>query len=459
MRSRSLAKLLRHVLAAGNAVNAGSSKGGASAVKLASLLAAARTRGADGKTTLLDGVVGLILDRAERRQKRDSEGGGGARSPTATERRRAASSNDASSSRFAAEDSRDPYADDLLDFPERDGILAALEAARGADERAVAADVAKFRREGLKRLGREVDDAAREFAPEDAATAASRVVARSHARGAARADRPKRAFSLDGAVSWNVPAERTERERERGLSPRRRRGFWAAATRGSRTRCPRAGPPRRARRSGAGWSASGTARPPRATPWSAARSRRCWSRRARSASTRAGASKSLGGDVARCGWVFLRRWPADVFRFDERRRRRRRRASVRRRYFACHENEALDAIYATLRDFLRALCESRDQQRRGRKARRREADRRAAAKARRRTASDPRGGGAGGLQPTPPAGAPPPSEPRPPPGPPDDDLPTVDHVVARARRQRAAVDGADADDDRFDARDSWAGDD
>ena len=44
MRSRSLAKLLRHVLAAGNAVNAGSSKGGASAVKLASLLAAARAR-------------------------------------------------------------------------------------------------------------------------------------------------------------------------------------------------------------------------------------------------------------------------------------------------------------------------------------------------------------------------------------------------------------------------------
>ena len=50
------------MLAAGNAVNAGSSKGGASAVKLSSLLAAARTKGADGKTTLLDGVVGLILD-------------------------------------------------------------------------------------------------------------------------------------------------------------------------------------------------------------------------------------------------------------------------------------------------------------------------------------------------------------------------------------------------------------
>ena len=65
------------------------------------------------------------------------------------------------------------------------------------------------------------------------------------------------------------------------------------------------------------------------------------------------------------------------------------------------------------------------------------------------------------LRPTPPAGAPPTCQPRPPQHPPEDDLPNVDHVLARARRQRAAVDGDGDDDaaDRLDPRDSGWGDD
>ena len=120
-----------------------------------------------------------------------------------------------------------------------------------------------------------------------------------------------------------------------------------------------------------------------------------------------------------------------------------------RKYFACDGSETLDAIFSTLRDFLRALCESRDAQRRARRAVKRESDRKAAAKARRKSTSDLRHT----LNPTPPAGAPPNvigkgmNEPRPPPGPPDD-LNRVDHMLTRARRQRAAVDGDHEEDDR-----------
>ena len=230
MRSRALAKLLRHVLAAGNAVNAGSSKGGASAVKLSSLLAAARTKGADGKTTLLDGVVGLILDRAERKFNRD-----------------AALASDDTRDRY--EDSGafpeplqpplqpvrgDPFKDELLDFPECDGILAALDCARGADERAVAADTERFRRDGLAKLDVEVTRATLEFAPDDdddaaipvghrgmgateaAAPRPPRVVARTHApffladvRDGVFSCQCARVRSFDSsALSWLVPTPR-----------------------------------------------------------------------------------------------------------------------------------------------------------------------------------------------------------------------------------------------------------
>ena len=387
MRSRSLAKLLRHVLAAGNAVNAGSSKGGASAVKLASLLAAARTRGADGKTTLLDGVVGLILDRAERRSRR-ADAGPGEQSPRGAPAAFAADDGDDDGGRhrrhtwgggrrpsaaasFVAETLRDPYADDLLDFPERDGILAALEAARGADEHAIQGELRKFRGQGLARLEREAREAAREFAPVDDAGASlpPRVVARSHAAfflGDARAT-----TADECPRAWPASTRDAERRRLLELHERARRQCLATET------------------------------------------------------------QALAPLLVQAREI--------------------------RTYFACGAREPLDSIYATLRDFLRALCESRDAQRRARRARRREADRRAAARARRRSASDLRAA----LRPTPPAGAPPTCQPRPPQHPPEDDLPNVDHVLARARRQRAAVDGDGDDDaaDRLDPRDSGWGDD
>ena len=262
-----------------------------------------------------------------------------------------------------SESLRDPHKDDLLDFPECDGILTALDNARGADERAVAREVGRFRREGLARLEQEVTAACWEFAPPDDKRALPRVVARSHAPGfldepeVATAPRSPAAAAVPDA--W--PAARRDTERER---------LWALHARAARA-CANV------------------------------------------------EERSLAPLLVQAREI--------------------------RKYFACADSESLDAIYATLRDFLRALCDSRDVQRRGRRAARREADRRAAARARRRSAADLRAS----LETTPCANVPP-TEPRPPPGPPED-LPRIDQVLARARRQRAAVDGND--DSHGDSRD------
>jgi hypothetical protein len=116
-----------------------------------------------------------------------------------------------------------------------------------------------------------------------------------------------------------------------------------------------------------------------------------------------------------------------------------------RKYFACEDSEPLDAIFSTLRDFLRALCESRDAQRRTRRAIRRERERDAprrpcrvsphrhahnAGKAARQARKSQY------MNPRPPL--PPPLNPTPPSAPPDD-LNNLDWILSRARRQRAAV--------------------
>ncbi|KAJ1463292.1 hypothetical protein M885DRAFT_504928 [Pelagophyceae sp. CCMP2097] len=147
--SHGLAKLLKHILAAGNAVNAGSAKADAHALKLSSLLQAARTKGADGKTTLLDGVVGLLLDRLERKGDLERKGEGAS-----------AAASDASAA-----------VDDALDFPEHDGLSDALERARGADEHALAAEVHKFANVSLKSLGVEIEAALAELADDPRAGA------------------------------------------------------------------------------------------------------------------------------------------------------------------------------------------------------------------------------------------------------------------------------------------------
>lgn len=130
---RGLAKLLKHVLAAGNAVNAGSAKGNANALRLSSLLQAARTKGADGKTSLLDGVVGLLLDRIDK--KASAAGSDGASRPV----------------------------DESLDFPEQDSLIDSLDAARGADEAAVAHELKEFQDRSLALLQSELEHAAREL--------------------------------------------------------------------------------------------------------------------------------------------------------------------------------------------------------------------------------------------------------------------------------------------------------
>ena len=383
MRSRSLAKLLRHVLAAGNAVNAGSSKGGASAVKLASLLAAARTRGADGKTTLLDGVVGLILDRAERRSRR-ADAGPGEQSPRGAPAAFAADDGDDDGGRHrrhtwaaAGGRRRRPVRRRDAAGPVRRrpaGLPRARRhpgGARGGAARTStpSRELRKFRGQGLARLEREAREAAREFAPVDDAGASlpPRVVARSHA-----------AFFLGDARATTADE------------------------------CPRA-------------------------------------------------------------------WPAST-RDAERRRLLELHERARRPVLAT-ETQALAPLLVQAREIRTYFaCGAREPwtpstRRCGTSARRLRAATRSGAPAR----SAPRGGPArrrarapavgvrppGGAPADAPAGAPPTRQPRPPQHPPEDDPRTSTTSSARARRQRAAVDGDGDDDaaDRLDPRDSGWGDD
>ena len=61
--SEGLAKTLRHILAVGNAMNEGTSRGDAVGVKLASLAQIVHTKGRDRSTTVLDYVVRALIKR------------------------------------------------------------------------------------------------------------------------------------------------------------------------------------------------------------------------------------------------------------------------------------------------------------------------------------------------------------------------------------------------------------
>ena len=64
--SAGLALVLRQMLTIGNIMNEGSRKGQASGITLDSLLKLTHTKGADKKTTVLDYVVTLCLDKVRR---------------------------------------------------------------------------------------------------------------------------------------------------------------------------------------------------------------------------------------------------------------------------------------------------------------------------------------------------------------------------------------------------------
>ena len=402
------------MLAAGNAVNAGSSKGGASAVKLSSLLAAARTKGADGKTTLLDGVVGLILDRAERKFYRDDESrdadddgaGHGVAGRSKVDREYSTHPRSANavstpprptSVRANVSDVAlavpgelprgDPLKDELLDFPECDGILAALDCARGADERVVASDTEKFKRDGLAKLEHEVLCATLQFAPEDEFSTPV-----GH-RGAGAAEiahpRPRTVARTHAHFFLGASADAMgDNSGQTALSPR------------------------------------DTSPPPIPDDWPPARRNL----------ERKRLAKLLNEATARCD--VLERESVSPLLVQ---------AKELRKYFACEDSEPLDAIFSTLRDFLRALCESRDAQRRTRRAIRRERERDAP---RRPCRVSPRrhahNAGKAARQArksqymNPPPPPPPPLNPTPPSAPPDD-LNNLDWILSRARRQRAAV--------------------
>ena len=332
------------MLAAGNAVNAGSSKGGASAVKLSSLLAAARTKGADGKTTLLDGVVGLILDRAERKFYRDDESrdadddgaGHGVAGRSKVDREYSTHPRSANavstpprptSVRANGSDVAlavpgelprgDPLKDELLDFPECDGILAALDCARGADERVVASDAEKFKRDGLAKLEHEVLCATLQFAPEDEFSTPV-----GH-RGA-------------GAAEIAHPRPRT-------VARTHAHFFLGASADAMGDNSDQMAP-----------SPRDASLPPIPDDWPPARRNL----------ERKRLAKLLNEATARCD--VLERESVSPLLVQ---------AKELRKYFACEDSEPLDAIFSTLRDFLRALCESRDAQRRTRRAIRRERER------------------------------------------------------------------------------------
>ena len=61
--SRGLALTLQRILAVGNAMNAGTRRGGAHGIRLASLLAIVKTKGRDRKTTVLDYVINGLVKR------------------------------------------------------------------------------------------------------------------------------------------------------------------------------------------------------------------------------------------------------------------------------------------------------------------------------------------------------------------------------------------------------------
>jgi hypothetical protein len=63
MASKGLALVLRQMLVIGNIMNEGSRKGQASGITLNSLLKLIHTKGADKKTTVLDYVINLCLDK------------------------------------------------------------------------------------------------------------------------------------------------------------------------------------------------------------------------------------------------------------------------------------------------------------------------------------------------------------------------------------------------------------
>ena len=65
MNSERLAAVMQKVLAIGNAMNRGTYKGSAAGFTIDSLLKLTSTRGADGKTTLLDFVVKVITQKSD----------------------------------------------------------------------------------------------------------------------------------------------------------------------------------------------------------------------------------------------------------------------------------------------------------------------------------------------------------------------------------------------------------
>jgi hypothetical protein len=70
MASKGLALVLQQMLVVGNLMNEGSRKGQASGITLESLLKLIHTKGTDKKTTVLDYVIGLCLDKVRWRRVR-----------------------------------------------------------------------------------------------------------------------------------------------------------------------------------------------------------------------------------------------------------------------------------------------------------------------------------------------------------------------------------------------------
>ncbi|EGB05770.1 hypothetical protein AURANDRAFT_72151 [Aureococcus anophagefferens] len=300
------------------------------------------------------GVVGLILDRAERKFYRDDasrdaddDGAGHGvagrskvdreysthpRSANAVSTPPRPTSVRANGSDVAlavpGELPRgDPLKDELLDFPECDGILAALDCARGADERVVASDAEKFKRDGLAKLEHEVLCATLQFAPEDEFSTPV-----GH-RGAGAAEiahpRPRTVARTHAHFFLGASADAMgDNSGQTALSPR------------------------------------DTSPPPIPDDWPPARRNL----------ERKRLAKLLNEATARCD--VLERESVSPLLVQ---------AKELRKYFACEDSEPLDAIFSTLRDFLRALCESRDAQRRTRRAIRRERERDAPRRSERRS--------------------------------------------------------------------------
>merc|ERR1712216_489885 len=63
--SEALATVLKRMLTVGNTLNEGTRRGGATGFTLNSLLKLTSTKGVDNKTTILDYVVGLMLEKGQ----------------------------------------------------------------------------------------------------------------------------------------------------------------------------------------------------------------------------------------------------------------------------------------------------------------------------------------------------------------------------------------------------------